>query len=200
MPIPARIGGYLLPVIFVVNSNREVLDALLEDGRGAVALRDAARAALPLNAMSQAEAEQLGTTDPQLRRSLVRVDTGKANRAPPDAATWIKLESQSLDNGDGFVPADHVGVASLWEGPGIPVGRAGPIPWAEHMAPLPSAIACSGWPVAGQCAGQGLGRQCFRPPWKPICSVPSGVKQPSNRGAVMGTKPLTDKRPIKING
>ena len=83
MPIPARIGGYLLPVIFVVNSNREVLDALLEDGRGAVALRDAARAALPLNAMSQAEAEQLGTTDPQLRRSLVRVDTGKANRAPP---------------------------------------------------------------------------------------------------------------------
>ena len=123
-----------------------------EDGRGAVALRDAARVVLPLNAMSQAEAEELGITDPQLRRSLVRVDTGKANRAPPDVATWIKLESQSLDNGDGFVPADHVGVAS-------PLGKAGRVPRAEHVAPLPSANARRGWPVAGQCAGQGLGRQ-----------------------------------------
>lgn len=86
-----------------------------EDGRGAVALRDAARVVLPLNAMSQAEAEELGITDPALRRSLVRVDTGKANRAPPDAATWIKLESQCLDNGDGSEPADYVGVACLWE-------------------------------------------------------------------------------------
>ena len=90
-----------------------------EDGRGAVALRDAARVVLPLNAMSQAEAEELGITDPQLRRSLVRVDTGKANRAPPGVATWIKLESQSLDNGDDFVPADYVGVASLWEKPDV---------------------------------------------------------------------------------
>ena len=90
-----------------------------EDGRGAVALRDAARVVLPLNAMSQAEAEELGITDPTLRRSLVRVDTGKANRAPPDAATWIKLESQCLDNGDGSEPADYVGVACLWEKPDV---------------------------------------------------------------------------------
>lgn len=90
-----------------------------EDGRGAVALRDAARVVLPLNAMSQAEAEELGITDPALRRSLVRIDTGKANRAPPDAATWIKLESQCLDNGDGSAPADYVGVACLWEKPDV---------------------------------------------------------------------------------
>lgn len=90
-----------------------------EDGRGAVALRDAARVVLPLNAMSQAEAEELGITDPALRRSLVRVDTGKANRAPPDSATWIKLESQCLDNGDGSEPADYVGVACLWEKPDV---------------------------------------------------------------------------------
>jgi hypothetical protein len=68
-----------------------------EDGRGAVALRDAARVVLPLNA----------------------IDTGKANRAPPDAATWIKLESQCLDNGDGSEPADYVGVATLWEKPDV---------------------------------------------------------------------------------
>ena len=87
-----------------------------EDGRGAVALRDA-RIVLALNAMSQAEAEELDITDPALRRSLVRIDTGKANRAPPDAATWIKLESQSLDNGEGLEPSDFVGVATLWEVP-----------------------------------------------------------------------------------
>ena len=90
-----------------------------EDGRGAVALRDAARIVLPLNTMSQAEAEELGITDPALRRALVRVDMGKANRAPPDAATWIRLESQSLDNGDGSAPPDHVGVATLWEKPDV---------------------------------------------------------------------------------
>lgn len=90
-----------------------------EDGRGAVALRDAARIVLPLNAMSQAEAEELGIAEPAVRRSLVRIDTGKANRAPSDAATWIKLESQCLDNGDGSEPADYVGVACLWEKPDV---------------------------------------------------------------------------------
>ena len=90
-----------------------------EDGRGAVALRDAARVVLPLNPMGDKEAEELGIADPALRRSLVRIDTGKANRAPPDAATWIKLESQSLDNGEGLEPSDFVGVATLWEKPDV---------------------------------------------------------------------------------
>ena len=90
-----------------------------EDGRGAVALRDAARIVLPLNAMSQADAQELGIADPALRRSLVRIDTGKANRAPPDAEVWIKLENQCLGNGDSNEPADYVGVASLWEKPDV---------------------------------------------------------------------------------
>ena len=94
-------------------------DATAEDGRGAVALRDAARVVLPLNPMGDKEAEELGIADPALRRSLVRIDTGKANRAPPDAATWIKLEGQSLDNGDGLEPSDFVGVATLWEKPDV---------------------------------------------------------------------------------
>lgn len=90
-----------------------------EDGRGAVALRDAARVVLPLNPMGDKEAEELGIADRTLRRSLVRIDTGKANRAPPDAATWIKLESQSLENGEGLEPSDFVGVATLWEKPDV---------------------------------------------------------------------------------
>ncbi len=90
-----------------------------EDGRGAVALRDAARIVLTLNPMGDKEADELGIADLALRRSLVRMDTGKANRAPLDAATWIKLESQSLDNGEGLEPADFVGVATLWEKPDV---------------------------------------------------------------------------------
>ena len=90
-----------------------------EDGRGAVALRDAARVVLPLNSMGDKEAEELGIADRTLRRSLVRIDTGKANRAPPDAATWVKIESQSLDNGEGLEPSDFVGVATLWEKPDV---------------------------------------------------------------------------------
>lgn len=49
----------------------------------------------------------------------VRVDTGKANRAPLGTATWIKLESQSLENGEGKEPSDYVGVATLWTKPDV---------------------------------------------------------------------------------
>ncbi len=90
-----------------------------EDGRGAVALRDAARVVLPLNPMGEKDAEELGITDPALRRTLVRIDEGKVSRAPAGAATWIKLESQSLDNGSGLEPSDFVGVATLWEKPDV---------------------------------------------------------------------------------
>ena len=111
-----------------------------EDGRGAVALRDAARIVLPLNAMSQSEAAELGITDPATRRSLVRIDTGKANRAPPDAATWIKLESQSLNNGDGIEPADYVGVATLWEKPDVFHGLS---TW--HLYTVQQGLATGDW-------------------------------------------------------
>jgi hypothetical protein len=111
-----------------------------EDGRGAVALRDAARVVLVLNAMSDKEAEELGIADHQERRSLVRIDTGKANRAPPDAATWIKLESQSLDNGEGLEPSDFVGVATLWEKPDVFHGLT---TW--HLYTMQQRLAAGDW-------------------------------------------------------
>lgn len=111
-----------------------------EDGRGAVALRDAARVVLPLNPMSEKDAEELGIIDPALRRSLVRIDTGKANRAPPDAATWIKLEGQSLDNGSQLEPPDFVGVASLWERPDVFHGLT-----AWHLYTVQQRLAAGEW-------------------------------------------------------
>lgn len=90
-----------------------------EDGRGAVSLRDAARVVLTLNPMNGNEADALGISDPAVRQALIRVDTGKANRAPAGAATWIKLESQSLGNGSMTEPDDYVGVATLWKKPDL---------------------------------------------------------------------------------
>jgi hypothetical protein len=115
-------------------------EVMAEDGRGAVALRDAARVVLPLNPMGDKEAEELGIADPALRRSLVRIDTGKANRAPPDAATWIKLESQSLDNGDGLEPSDFVGVATLWQKPDVFHGLT-----AWHLYKVQQRLANGDW-------------------------------------------------------
>lgn len=116
-----------------------------EDGRGAVALRDAARVVLPLNPMGDREAEELGITDPALRRSLVRIDTGKANRAPADAATWIKLESQSLDNGQNGEPSDFVGVATLWEKPDVFHGLS-----AWHLHTVQQRLAMGEWRESAQ--------------------------------------------------
>jgi hypothetical protein len=111
-----------------------------EDGRGAVALRDAARIVLPLNRMGDKEAEELGITDPELRRSLVRIDTGKANRAPPGDATWIKLASQSLENGKDGHPSDYVGVATLWEKPDVFDGLS-----AWHLHDVQTRLAVGEW-------------------------------------------------------
>lgn len=115
-------------------------EATAEDGRGAVALRDAARVVLTLNPMSEREAENLGVADPQLRRSLVRIDVGKANRAPPDEATWIYLSSQSLANGNGVEPPDLVGVATLWEKPDLLRGVSG-----EHLSRVQERLQVEDW-------------------------------------------------------
>ncbi|MCP5390977.1 MAG: AAA family ATPase [Sphingomonadaceae bacterium] len=115
-------------------------EATAEDGRGAVALRDAARVVLTLNPMSATEAENLGIANPQLRRSLVRIDVGKANRAPPDEATWVHLSSQSLANGNEFEPPDLVGVATRWEKPNLLSGVS-----EEHLSRVQERLQVEDW-------------------------------------------------------
>lgn len=92
-------------------------EATIEDSRGAGAMIGAARIGLALNPMSTEEAERFGIVDPAERRRIVRVDMGKANRAPPEAAWWMKLTSVDLGNGDEDHPADLVGVATNWTPP-----------------------------------------------------------------------------------
>jgi hypothetical protein len=118
-----------------------------EDGRGAIALRDAARIVLTLNPMGAEEAANLGITDPKLRQSLVRIDTGKANRAPAGSSLWIKLEGQSLENGSKHEPPDFVGVASLWEKPDLFQGVT-----SQDVYMFQQGLACGDWKENAQAA------------------------------------------------
>ncbi len=120
-------------------------EATAEDGRGAIALRDAARIVLTLNPMSTSEANEIGITDPKLRQSLVRIDTGKANRAPAGSSVWIKLEGQSLENGSGLEPPDFVGVASLWEKPDLFQGLT-----SQHLYTFQQGLASGDWRESDQ--------------------------------------------------
>ncbi len=89
----------------------------VEDGRGASALLAAARSARALNRMTQAEAETAGVDDARL---YFRAEIGKGNLAPLEKATWFRLRSVPLGNGDPRVPVDdgdRVGVAESWAWP-----------------------------------------------------------------------------------
>jgi hypothetical protein len=90
-------------------------EATVEDGRGAVALLSAARAARALNTMTKDEASAYGLEN---RWLYFHAHDGKANLAPPsDERSWFKMESVDLGNGTVDVPADRVGVATCWTPP-----------------------------------------------------------------------------------
>ena len=85
-----------------------------DDGRGAVALNDAARSARVFNPMSETEALKSGVS-PEHRRFYFREDNGKASMAPPTGAKWRRFISQSLYNGSEDLADDEVGVVTVWQ-------------------------------------------------------------------------------------
>jgi AAA domain len=90
-------------------------EVTVEDGRGAIALLNAARCARAINQMSEAEADKWGVVN---RRSHFRYFDGKANLAPPsETSTWFRLESVDLGNKTDSRPSDKIGVVIPWEPP-----------------------------------------------------------------------------------
>lgn len=81
-----------------------------DSARGAKALVDAARSVNVFNRMSPDEASLAGIAEDQ-RGFYFRVQNDKANLAPPDKATWYRMNNVSLDN------SDQVGVACPWSWP-----------------------------------------------------------------------------------
>lgn len=89
-------------------------------GRGASAMKDAARLVYTLTAMSPEEAGQFGVSEAD-RRSLVRLDSGKVNIAPPSRdAKWFRLIGVPLANGNADYPnGDEVQVVAPWTPPDL---------------------------------------------------------------------------------
>src|SRR6185437_1172473 len=85
--------------------------------RGASALIDAARSAISLAPMSDAEADKLGVKSRE-RWQYVRADNAKLNLAPPpEATTWLRLVGEPLGNAAEGRPDDIVQSVDRWEPP-----------------------------------------------------------------------------------
>lgn len=89
-------------------------------GRGASAMKDAARLVFTLTPMSPEEAAGFSLSDAQ-RRALVRLDTAKVNIAPPAAsAAWFELVGVPLGNGtDAYPHGDRVQTVQPWTPPDV---------------------------------------------------------------------------------
>ena len=86
--------------------------------RGAGALIDAVRAARYLVRMTDHEANRFGIDGVDQRVTFRVCTDGKANLAPPEAATWRRMVSVSLGNGSSYWPeGDRVGVCTAWTPP-----------------------------------------------------------------------------------
>ena len=87
----------------------------VEDARGAIALINSCRSVRVLNIMTKDEGKKAAI---ERHRSYFRIDSGKANLAPPPEEThWRKIISVDLDNATDDCPADRIGVVTPWEWP-----------------------------------------------------------------------------------
>jgi AAA domain len=86
------------------------IDTTVEDARGASAIIWAVRSARVSNFMTPDEASKLGVIEEDRRRHI-RFANGKANMGPVGKVEWVKIEVETLPNGD------EVACASRWKPP-----------------------------------------------------------------------------------
>jgi hypothetical protein len=108
-------------------------EANADSSRGAKALVDAARSVQVFNRMSPDEASLAGIAEDQ-RGFYFRVQNDKANLAPPDKASWYRMNNVSLDNGD------QVGVACPWSWPELFEGLS-----TRHLIAVQKAVEAGEW-------------------------------------------------------
>jgi AAA domain/Primase C terminal 2 (PriCT-2) len=113
-----------------------------DDGRGAGALKDAARCVRVMNRMTTDEAPAAQVRESDRKRYFRVDDDGKANMtAPAEAATWFKLVSVPLYNNpaDPNDYGDVIGVVTSWQLPGVFSGLP-PMRWrgckSKSIAPI----------------------------------------------------------------
>jgi hypothetical protein len=89
-------------------------------GRGASAMKDAARLVYTLNVMTKEEAEAFGVSEED-RWAYVRMDKGKVNIVPPSRqAKWFHLIGVPIENNAVMYPSgDEVQAVEAWRPPDI---------------------------------------------------------------------------------
>jgi AAA domain/Bifunctional DNA primase/polymerase, N-terminal len=107
-------------------------------GRGASSMKDAWRLVYTLTPMSPEEAQSLGLDDSG-RKSLIRMDSGKVNIAPPmTEAKWFRLVGVPIGNGTDLYPAgDTVQTVEPWTPPDKWAGLGSYILLSDIDAGLP---------------------------------------------------------------
>lgn len=125
-------------------------------GRGATAMKDAARLVFTLTPMTTDEAEAFGVHEAD-RRFLVRLDSAKVNIAPPSReAKWFRLVGVPLANATPEYPhGDEVQTVEPWTPPpakiasltdlaalatAIGQGSPGGEPWSDKLDKNPRSV------------------------------------------------------------
>lgn len=104
-----------------------------DSARGAKSLVDGSRSVQVFNRMTADEASLAGIAEDQ-RGFYFRVQNDKANLAPPEKASWYRMNNVSLDNGD------QVGVACPWRWPELFEGIS-----TRHLIAAQKAVAQGEW-------------------------------------------------------
>jgi hypothetical protein len=107
------IAGKTRSVDLVVHPRKSApgeVNTTIDDLRGSSAQHGAVRIARTFNFMTTSEATQLGIEENQRRRH-VRIETGKGGPGPLDKADWVRIEVETIPNGD------DVAVAVAWKPP-----------------------------------------------------------------------------------
>jgi hypothetical protein len=145
-------------------SNLGRAEVTVDDGRGAGALKDAARCVRVINRMTPAEATDAQVKDKDRKRYFRVDDDGMANMtAPAESATWFKLISVPLENDVAHPGAhgDDIGVVTSWQLPGIFAGTP-PDALARVQADLDAGGTWTKDSQAGDWAGHAIARDRSR--------------------------------------
>jgi hypothetical protein len=116
----AEIARELNCAILIVHHVRKGPVVDIDSARGGSALKDAARSAMLLSAMSTEDAEAMGISAAE-RWRYIRLDDGKANMAPKaEKADWLCMHPVQLHNGTPEYPnGDTVTALAAWSAPSV---------------------------------------------------------------------------------
>jgi hypothetical protein len=181
-------------------------------GRGATAMKDAARLVYTLTKMNTQEAETFGVKDDE-RRFLVRMDSAKVNITPDlSSARWFRLVGVKLGNCTETYPhGDDVQTVEPWEPPDTWGSLSGPLldriltaiaaglPDGNFYTDAPSATDRAAARVVVAHAPhktEGQARQIIRTWVENGVLVPFEYMNPKTRKDVRGLKVDDAKRPV----